>query len=64
MQRAKIMQPMKEINMINAAKNHKAFNPASEAHKKFLQTNLEKLERLAGQYSYIDFSSERKYFIG
>lgn len=54
---------MKEINVINAAKSHKPFNPASEAHKKFLKTNLEKLERLAKEHEYIDFSAERAYFL-
>lgn len=54
---------MKEINVLNAAFNHKAFNAASAAHKKFLKTNLEKLEKLAGQYAYIDFSKERDYFL-
>ncbi|MFT3980715.1 MAG: GSCFA domain-containing protein [Ferruginibacter sp.] len=55
-------QLMKEINSINAAMHHKAFNPASEAHRKFLQTNLEKTERLADQHPYIDFSKERTFF--
>jgi hypothetical protein len=53
---------MKEINIINAAKNHKAFNPASEAHKKFLQTNLAKSQRITKEHSYIDLSEELKYF--
>ncbi len=53
---------MKEINIINAAKNHKPFNPASEAHKKFLQTNLEKVNRLASLHNYIDFSKEKGFF--
>ena len=54
---------MKEINIINAAKNHKPFNPDSAAHKKFLQTHLEKLERIAREHEYIDFSTERAYFL-
>jgi hypothetical protein len=53
---------MKEINVINAAKNHKPFNPGSEQHRKFLQTNLEKIDQLAGQYPYINFDEELKYF--
>jgi hypothetical protein len=36
-------QLMKEIAVIVAAKNHKPFNPTSDQHKKFLQTNLEKV---------------------
>lgn len=53
---------MKEIHIINAAKNHKAFNPASEAHKKFLQTNLSKAQRITKDHPYIDLSDELKYF--
>ncbi|RYD78270.1 MAG: GSCFA domain-containing protein [Sphingobacteriales bacterium] len=53
---------MKEINIVNAAKNHKAFNPASAAHKKFLQTNLSKAKRIAAAHNYIDMSEEIKYF--
>lgn len=53
---------MKEINVINAAINHKPFNPASSAHKKFLQSHFEKLLKLKGQAPYIDFTEEEKYF--
>lgn len=53
---------MKEINIINAAKNHKAFNPASEAHKKFLQTNLAKAQRITKEHSYINLEEELNYF--
>ena len=55
-------QLMKEIAMIVAAKNHKAFNPLSEAHKKFLQANLEKVKKLQQQFSYINFQEEENYF--
>lgn len=55
-------QLMKDIAVIVAAKNHKAFNPSSEQHKKFLQTNLEKVKELQKKYSYIDFSGESDYF--
>ena len=53
---------MKEINSINAAKSHKAFNPASEQHKKFLQVNLERVKKLQQQFPYINFEEEIKYF--
>ncbi len=53
---------MKEINTINAAKNHKPFNPTSEQHKKFLQSNLDKIKELEKKYDYIDFAEEKKYF--
>ncbi len=53
---------MKEINTINAAKAHRAFNPASAAHQKFLKANLEKVQQLQQQYNYIDFSAETLFF--
>ncbi len=53
---------MKEINTINAAKSHKPFNPTSEQHKKFLQLNLERVNELSKQHTYINFEEEKKYF--
>ncbi len=53
---------MKDIAVIVAAKNHRAFNPTSEQHKKFLQTNLEKVKKLQQQYQYINFLEEENYF--
>jgi hypothetical protein len=55
-------QLMKEIAVIVAAKNHKPFNPTSEQHKKFLQTNLEKVKKLQHQFDYIDFDEEENFF--
>ncbi len=53
---------MKEINEINAAKSHKPFNPASQAHQKFLLSNLEKVRSLSSRFPYIDFSKEEAFF--
>ena len=53
---------MKEINTINAAKSHKPFNPTSEQHKKFLQLNLERVNELSKQHTYINFEEEKNYF--
>ena len=53
---------MKEIAVIVAAKNHKPFNPTSEQHKKFLQTNLEKVKKLQQQFSYLDLKEEEAFF--
>jgi hypothetical protein len=55
-------QLMAAINEINAAINHKPFNPASAAHKKFCQTNLEKINKLQAQYLYINFDAEAALF--
>jgi GSCFA family len=56
-------QLMKEIAVIVAAKNHKPFNPVSEQHKKFLQTNLEKVKKLQLQFPYINFEEEAAFFM-
>jgi GSCFA family len=55
-------QLMKEIAVIVAAKNHKPFNPTSEQHKKFMQTNLEKVKKLQQQFPYIDLEEEAAFF--
>jgi hypothetical protein len=55
-------QLMKEIAVIVAAKNHKPFNPTSQQHKKFLQTNLEKLKKLQQQFPYLNLKEEEEYF--
>ncbi len=55
-------QIMKAINEINAAVNHKPFNPSSLSHKKFLQTNLEKVILLSQKYPNLDFSTELQFF--
>ncbi len=55
-------QLMKEIAVIVAAKNHKPFNPISEQHKKFLQTNSEKVKKLQQQFPYIQLEEEAAFF--
>ena len=56
-------QLMKEIAVVVAAKNHKPFNPSSEQHKKFLQTNLEKVKKLQEQFAYINLEEEAAFFM-
>jgi hypothetical protein len=53
---------MEEIKKIITAKNHKAFNPASQQHKNFLQNQLAKVMQLQQQYAYINFREEIDYF--
>ncbi len=55
-------QLMEEINEINAAKNHKAFNPTSEAHKKFLAYTLQKIKQLQLKNPYLNFDEEVSFF--
>ncbi|MDB5200705.1 MAG: hypothetical protein JWQ27_114 [Ferruginibacter sp.] len=53
---------MKEIALINNARNHKAFNPQSAAHQKFLAANLRKIEQLRAQYPHLNLAEEAAYF--
>ncbi len=53
---------MKEVNVINAARNHKPFNPSSEAHKKFLQAHLQKALQLKEQHAYLQLDDEIIFF--
>lgn len=53
---------MKEIAVINAARNHRPFNPGSAQHKKFLEQHFEKASHLQEQYPYLDLSDELAYF--
>ncbi len=55
-------QLMKEIAIIVSAKNHKPFNPTSEQHKKFLQTNLEKIKKMRLQFPYLNLDEEENFF--
>ena len=48
-------QKVTEIQKIQLDLTHRAFNPDSESHRKFLQNLLGKLERLQGEF---DFSEE------
>lgn len=57
-------QLMKEIAVIMAARNHKAFNPSSEQHKKFLRSNLDRVRLLQQKYPYIDLEEEAAFFAG
>ena len=55
-------QLMKEINELNAAISHKPFNPASEAHKKFMEVHLKKARSLKERFSYLNLDAESAFF--
>jgi hypothetical protein len=55
-------QLMREIAVIMAAKNHKPFNPTSEQHKKFLQTNFDKATKLQQQHPHLSLKEELSFF--
>jgi hypothetical protein len=53
---------MRQIADINLAYQHNPFNPATQQHKKFLTSYVEKTEVLQKQFPYLDFSKELSYF--
>jgi hypothetical protein len=53
---------MKEVKKIIIARKHKAFQPASAAHKQFLKSHLEKVKSLSTKYSFLDLKEEITYF--
>jgi hypothetical protein len=53
---------MKEIGIINSAKNHRPFNPTSNQHLQFLKTNLEKTLQLQQSNPYLDLTAEIDFF--
>jgi hypothetical protein len=53
---------MKEIHTINLAFKHRAFNPASEQHKKFLIASYHKTKQLQEQHLHLNFEEELEYF--
>lgn len=55
---------MKEINSINAARQHKAFNAQSKAHQKFLAAYLQRVQHLSQQHPYLNLEEEKTFFHG
>lgn len=53
---------MKEVRQIVIAKKHRAFQPDTKAHQKFLQSNFEKVRALHLKYPFLDLSKEIEYF--
>lgn len=51
-----------EIHSINLAYKHKAFNPRSAQHKKFLQSYYGKTRELQEAHPQLDFEKELMYF--
>ncbi len=55
-------QIMEEIKKIVIAARHKAFQPATSAHKQFLLAHLEKAKELQRKYPFLDLTEEIRYF--
>ena len=55
---------MKEMEKINIAVKHRPFNPASAAHRQFLNSYFTKVQALQDQYPHINFTEELNHFSG
>lgn len=53
---------MKQVFELTLAKQHKPFNEVSEVHQQFIASCIQKVERLASLYPYIDLSSQLAFF--
>lgn len=53
-----------EVQQLVIASRHKSFNPETEAHKRFLQSQLEKARALQRQYPFLQLQAEIDYFSG
>ena len=54
---------MEEVKKIVTAKKHRAFQPATNAHRQFLQAQLEKAKALQKKYPFLDLQGEIDYFM-
>lgn len=55
-------QIMEDVKKIVVAARHKAFQPATNAHKQFLRAHLEKATALQNKYPFLQLEGEIKYF--
>jgi hypothetical protein len=53
---------MEEVKKVVIAKKHKAFQPATNAHKQFLKAHFEKTKALLEKYPFLDLLAELSYF--
>lgn len=51
---------MEEMEKLNAAVHHRPLHPDTEAHRKFIRSQEEKIERLAAAYDFLDLSAHRE----
>jgi hypothetical protein len=53
---------MQEVKALVTAKKHKAFQPGTTAHKKFLEAYLEKAASLQKKFPFLNLTEEINYF--
>ena len=55
---------LEEVKKIVIARKHKPFQPATQAHKRFLQEQYIKAATLAERYPFLNLAEEMRYFSG
>ncbi|HYJ64071.1 MAG TPA: GSCFA domain-containing protein [Parafilimonas sp.] len=55
---------IQDIKKLLIARRHKPSHPSTEAHKKFMKNNAEKVAALQQEYPYLNFEEEKNYFSG
>ncbi|HEY4337877.1 MAG TPA: GSCFA domain-containing protein, partial [Puia sp.] len=55
---------LEEVRKIVIARKHKPFQPATQAHRRFLQEQHSRTLALAHRYPFLDLADEIKYFSG
>lgn len=53
---------MEKIKGVRNAANHRPFLKDSEAHQKFIRSQIVNIHKMEKDYPFIDFSEEKKYF--
>jgi hypothetical protein len=53
---------VEEVKKIVTARRHRPFQPATLAHRRFLQDHFNKAVELAREYPFLDFEEELNYF--
>lgn len=53
---------IKEVDKIIQARNHRPLNPDTDSHKKFLENQIEIINKISKKYPFVDFNDESEYF--
>lgn len=53
---------MKQVNEIMTARNHKPRFPGTQAHARFREQNVARIQALKADHGYLDFGEELRYF--
>jgi GSCFA family len=55
-------QVLEEVKKIVTARRHKPFQPATQAHRRFLEDHLKKTKELSDRYPFLNFDEELAWF--